>query len=499
VEAYLCGETDRALEARRGLLRIHEAAQETPRVGEDLRWLSRILWWSGNGAEAVATGDRAIAVLETQPEGRELAMALSGRSQLAMLAERHEEAIALGHRAIELGRRIGDDETVAHAMTNVGTALLGGPDHERGRALVDEAFALAVAAGHDDHAARALVNVATSTLVRHRDDPRVADDLERALAFATARNLDGYVQYLLGARANLRLWRGDWPAAEADARASLGLGEQPGVSVCPALIALGRIAARRGEPDARATLEDAWRRAVRTGELQRLAPAATALAEEAWLDGDPVRVAGVIGEVVGLAREHGDPWACGEVSWWLWRVGSLGAVPPAMAEPYALAIAGDWRDAAEAFTTIGFPYEAAEVLSDAPDPHAQVRALALFDELGATRAASALRRRLRAAGVRRIPRGPRPASRSGPGGLTPRQSEVLALLAGGATNAQIARSLVITPKTVDHHVSAVLAKLGVASRQEAGAVAAELGVRPTEPRDRAPAPTDPRPQAPLPR
>ena len=132
------------------------------------------------------------------------------------------------------------------------------------------------------------------------------------------------------------------------------------------------------------------------------------------------------------------------------------------------------------------------MLSDAEDPDARVRALAVFDALGAARSASALRLRLRALGVRRIPRGPRPATSAGPAGLTPRQLDVLALLAARApTNAEIARQLVITPKTVDHHVSAVLAKLGVASRREAAAAAAELGVGVSAPPDRGPGPTRP--------
>jgi DNA-binding NarL/FixJ family response regulator len=80
--------------------------------------------------------------------------------------------------------------------------------------------------------------------------------------------------------------------------------------------------------------------------------------------------------------------------------------------------------------------------------------------------------------MRRIPRGPRAASRAAPAGLTPRQLEVLHLLTAGATNAEIAESLVIAPKTVDHHVSAVLQKLGVASRREAAAAAARLAATP---------------------
>ena len=77
--------------------------------------------------------------------------------------------------------------------------------------------------------------------------------------------------------------------------------------------------------------------------------------------------------------------------------------------------------------------------------------------------------------MKRIPRGPRAASRAAPGGLTPRETEVLDLIVRGATNAEIARTLVISPKTVDHHVSAVLGKLGVGSRREAGEAAARLG------------------------
>ena len=137
------------------------------------------------------------------------------------------------------------------------------------------------------------------------------------------------------------------------------------------------------------------------------------------------------------------------------------------AEATARSIAGDWRAAAAAWTALGFPFEAADACAEGDDEDARLEALATFDRLGATRCAQRLRQRLRAGGTRRVPRGPRPASRSHPAGLTPRQAEVLEQLKQGATNAEIARQLVITPKTVDHHVSAVLAKLGVRTRREA--------------------------------
>ena len=80
---------------------------------------------------------------------------------------------------------------------------------------------------------------------------------------------------------------------------------------------------------------------------------------------------------------------------------------------------------------------------------------------------------MRAAGLRSIPRGPRPTTRDNPFGLTSRQMDILALLAEGLTNAKIAARLYLSPKTVDHHTSAVLAKLGVHSREAAGAWARE--------------------------
>src|SRR3954454_14517150 len=474
VEGYLCGRAEEALEARRALLAIHEAAGDRRAAGDDLRWLSRLLWWTGHGEEAAELGDRAIAVLEAFPDSRELARALSGRSQLAMLSDDHANAISLGSRAVDIARRVDDRETVAHALTNVGTTLHRGRDPGPGRAMLEEAFALAAAAGEDDHAARALVNMAVGTLTRHRGNPRVVGDIERALRFVLDRGLDGYVQYVLGARANLRLMLGEWPAAAADAVASLDLGEQPGVSRCPALIALGRLGARRGEAEAGPPLEEAWRLALKTQELQRIGPAAAARAEHAWLDGDLAGVAAAARPAYELALRHDDVWAHGELAFWLWRAGEPVTARDDDPEPYRRSIAGDWRGAADAWAALGFPYERADALSESGDEAARLEALAAFDAQGAARAAANLRRRLRAAGVRRIPRGPRPAARAAPGGLTPREREVLDLLVAGATNAQIAQTLVIAPKTVDHHVSAVLGKLGVTSRREAGAAAARL-------------------------
>src|SRR5690606_6353750 len=109
-------------------------------------------------------------------------------------------------------------------------------------------------------------------------------------------------------------------------------------------------------------------------------------------------------------------------------------------------------------------------------PPALLAALATLDELGARAVAARFRARLREAGVSGVPRGASPATRENPNGLTSRQLEVLALLAEGLSNADIAARLVISPKTADHHVSAILGKLDVRSRGEAAAAARKLGL-----------------------
>jgi len=103
-------------------------------------------------------------------------------------------------------------------------------------------------------------------------------------------------------------------------------------------------------------------------------------------------------------------------------------------------------------------------------------ALEQLRQLGAQPAAAIVARRLRKRGIRKVPRGPRPATRANPAGLTSRQVEVLALVSEGLPNSEIAERLVLSERTVDHHVSAILGKLGAHTRVEAAAAARRLGV-----------------------
>lgn len=182
-----------------------------------------------------------------------------------------------------------------------------------------------------------------------------------------------------------------------------------------------------------------------------------------------------MGVQAALRRKR--PWYLGEVAIWLWRGGGLHEPLAGIPTPYALQIAGDWRAAAALWERIGNPYEQALTLT-AGDEAALRDALAVFERLGATPVAELARRRLRDTGARCVPRGPRLATQANPQGLTNRQLEVLLLLAEGLRNQEIADRLSTTPKTVEHHVSAVLTKLDARSRAEAVRAAYQLGLIP---------------------
>lgn len=113
-------------------------------------------------------------------------------------------------------------------------------------------------------------------------------------------------------------------------------------------------------------------------------------------------------------------------------------------------------------------------MAEAADVEALREALVALERLSARPASAQLKRRMRELGVEKIPRGPRAATRDNPALLTARECEVLALMTDGWRNADIAAQLFCSPKTVEHHVSAILTKLGAANRAEAVARARQL-------------------------
>jgi DNA-binding CsgD family transcriptional regulator len=222
-------------------------------------------------------------------------------------------------------------------------------------------------------------------------------------------------------------------------------------------------------------LDEAWELAEPTGELYRLWPVAAARAESAWLHGDYEGVQEASQMTLELAVNLKAPVAVGELSIWRLRAGLDDGLAAAAAEPYAIELGGDPRGAGERWAELGSPYEEALALAQSDDVDALGRAHDTLQRLGAQPAAAFVARRLRERDVP-VARGARPATRGNPANLTARELEVLDLVAEGLRNADIAQRLFLSQKTVDHHVSAILRKLGVRTRGEAGAVGARLGL-----------------------
>jgi DNA-binding CsgD family transcriptional regulator/tetratricopeptide (TPR) repeat protein len=471
-ECYLTDQGEEAIAARRSALEIWRIAAERLKEGDALRWLSRLSWFVGRRTEADRYAAEALAALESLPPGPELAMAYSNRSQLDMLAHEVSSAIEWAHRTIKLAQTLGRADILSHALNNLGTArLISG--NAAGRADLEQSLQIALAGDLQEHAARAYTNLASMS-VSTCDYERGMRYLRDGIAYCDDRDLDSWRLYMLSWSARARFEQVDWDRASEDAEAVLRDPRTASISRITALTVLGHLRIRRGDPGAQSPLQEARALVSDIRETQRIAPLASAFADAAWLVGDREGVIREVQAAYELSRDQHDPWGKGMSAIWLWRAGSLGETPADIAAPYALEIAHDWQGAARAWNELGCPYERANMLAWYGGEAEQREALAVFERLGAAPAAQALRKQMRARGVQGIPRGSRTSTRLDPHGLTRREAEILSLLSEGLRNAAIAKRLFLSTKTVDHHVSAILTKLGVPSRAEAVAMARKL-------------------------
>jgi DNA-binding CsgD family transcriptional regulator len=306
--------------------------------------------------------------------------------------------------------------------------------------------------------------------------PEASRRLTEAVEFSGEHGLELFRHYDLAFLAIAELDQGYWTNAADLAEQVLRARRASTTPTILALSVIGRLRARRGDPDAWSPLDEAQELAATSGELPRLAPVAVARAEAAWLEGRYGDVAALTDGAFALARRLRTSWFTGELAVWRRRAGVEEEPPPWLSEPYSLTLDGEHEAAAAWWDAHHCPFEAAVALTDSESDTALHEALARLQELDARAAAAIVARRLRDRGARGLPRGPRAATRGNPAGLTRREAEVLALLEEGLTNPVIADRLFLSVKTVDHHVAAILRKLGVRSRGEAAAVSVRRGL-----------------------
>ena len=459
-ECWMTDQFAAAIEAQEEALECRRRLGDQLGEGDALRTLSRLMFFVARVREGEALALEAVQLLEQLPAwARAGDGALATSRSAGWWSRTSKRRSRLADRALELARRLDDTEATVYALSNIGAAELQA-EIEDGLAKLEEALALALEHDLHDYAGRAYFNIVRCATTQRRFD--LADAyLGPGLEYCRERGLDTWRLYLLGARARIELDRGRWDHATESATLVL---RDPRSAPAPrgmALTALGLVRARRGDPDATAPLSEEQLLAWPTGELFRFAPVAAARGEAAW-----------------LARRDGGRRA-GDGRRALTRAATSGTLGGRRAGVLAVA-----RRTARSATT-GGRGRAVRVVAGG-------RASAGSQALVASSVARTRRRwrwrtptrksccagrttscrhwararplRSWLAGCASVAcvvclaaRAPR--TRENPAGLTARELEVLALLAKGLRNTAIATQLVISEKTVDHHVSAILRKL----------------------------------------
>jgi DNA-binding CsgD family transcriptional regulator len=473
-----CGALAEAVAAIQEAIAARKRAGDIVGLGNALRISARLHWLCGQSEVAEELSADALEVLRDHSDTWQYAMALSGQSQLDMLAYRNDVAIVRANEAMSRAERLRRSDIYLHALTNR-TAAICSDNVATGMAEILDALDETRRRGEPDLMPRLYSNL-LYMMAYDRQYERFFEYAEEGINAAVSRDNAPLEAYLRGSRALALLSLGRTQEAITEAEFVIYGPYPPGTGRFTAQVALARARIRAGVPED-GVLDQARALPTAQRDIMRSAPLAIIDAEALWLGlprpGARERLRAAFATSL---RSQGQVWNVGECALWLALLGER----PQLSEQtlaklsahYRLHLTtGAWREAAREWAALGCIYEQALALA-AGDETARREALALFDQAGAVPAAARLRRELRASGARAIPRGPIAKTRAGPAGLTGRQTEVFALLVKGLSNAQIAQRLSISPKTAEHHVSAIMARLGVTTRREAADVARDRGL-----------------------
>jgi DNA-binding CsgD family transcriptional regulator len=441
-------------------IRMYEQSGSTVGLGLALALAMEILGEFGEPEVAVERGKAAVDALRSGGPSAELATTLAHYAMLLLRVGKGRGAELVADEAVAAAEEAKDSAAAVMAINVKGTLAYVRRDPDS-LELFERARRLAHEADHYFDEVHVLLTMAFVT-VECRDLDRAAEFARRSFEAAVRYELPMLEAWAVAVHAEVLLWNGGWASAEDLATEALG-SWQADSRLCSIV---GMLRTRSGRSGGQAHLERAWSLASSRVDIDGRLRAASALAESIWLGVQHDHhlldeFAAVLDE--GIAKEY--PWPAGQLAFWLWMLGTISTAPPGIAEPYEAVIDGDSGRAADAWQTRKAPYERALALLSG-DPAQRLEALELLETLGATVVAAKVRKQLRHDGIA-APRGRGRATRSHVAGLTARQAEVLYLLDEGLTNSEIADRLFVSPRTVENHVSAVLAKLDTSSRDEA--------------------------------
>jgi ATP/maltotriose-dependent transcriptional regulator MalT len=437
------------------------------------------MWRLCRGQECGELSDRAVTALEPFGATPELARAYAQRAGVYANRGQTAEALDVARRAQRLAEELALPDVLSDALNT--EAVLAQVTGGTWEPLIERAIEVALSVGEVAQAGRGYANLQAMLLSECRLSQ--AESVYRVGAALCERaDVSTYGYCLAGGQAETLLESGRFAEAEALAVELLNGPPMSAANRIGVWTTIGLVQARRGDFVSAAPLfEQARTFTDSTGEDAWIAEIYPRLAEWAWLRNDIETARRDIVRAVQHCEGDG-AWIAGAAMAWASRLGLEPATPSDLPTPYRLQAEGDHAAAVEAWERLGNPYRAALALYDTKTEDGLREALGRFEGLGAAAAAEVTRRAMKEMGIKAVPVGPRSATRGHPVGLTPREQEVLELVCAGQTNLEISKVLTISPRTVDHHVAALLEKLGVPTRTAAAAEAARLGLAGPEPR-----------------
>ena len=471
-EFYLTDRLADAITACQRAMRTRQDLGESAAVSANHHSLSVYQWYNAHRDLSEDHATQAMTVLDEKADDAEqlvqLGHAFAMQAYLAVQASDLDRSKPLIGRAREIAEKTANSDLMIRVRLIENYAVvLSGDDSGR-----DEIMAILNSGPKhiNELYSGGWSNITYFDVEQRRLDV-AAELLDVSIPLMNEHDLPICRVWQMGSRARLQLMVGEWDDAAADAERLLEFPTAPLARTWPSLIRA--VVEMRKSGTGNACLDDAWSLACRFGEPFRILPVAAAIVELCWITGesdsriDQCRKLLADGPVTGLE------WSRGELAVWLRRLGSDVAAD-GVAQPYRLVLDGQFEAAADDFHSRSMPYDAALAFVDSGDPTHVARALDILDRLGADAVAAKVRRDLRANGYAAVPARRRTATLANPAGLTARQVDVLRLLDDGLTNVELAERLFLSVKTVDHHVSAILGKLGVGSRRDAVRAAREL-------------------------
>jgi ATP/maltotriose-dependent transcriptional regulator MalT len=473
-ECYLTNQAREAIIYTARALDIWKKKNNIEKIGNSMRFLSRLWWWNGNWNRAESLAKEAIEILDNQPSSKAKAMAYSNLAQLKMLTEKLDECLYWGEKAIVIAKELNDEETLSHALNNVGTVEMTQGSIEKGNELLQQSLAIALKNSYNEHAARAYTNLGCNWVIL-KNYKEAEKFFEEGIQYCEERDLDAWASYMLSWKATLKLETGHWKEAYSLAESLLKNEAQTPIVRIIVLVVAATIKMRRGEDDALRQLMDAKAMASESMESQRILPVLSAMLEYEWITGSIVIDDKILDSGKATIADSETIYGNQEFVFWLSKARKQNLTLKNIKGGYDIDTTASALKTAAFWERAGNPYEEALALFETSDDNKR-KAIAIVQRLGATAVYERMKFEMRRSGIKKIPRGIRKTTQSNPEFLTDRELDVLRLLQEGLHNKEIAGRLFISAKTVDHHISAILYKLEVNSRTKAVHEAEKLGI-----------------------